>query len=309
MNKNVIIIKQSGMNNNSDWKDEGVYINYCFRKGDYFYVGESKSFGNRKTSYSKEVMDIMCKEEDTSRSLLCYWKSKHVDPVLRCIGKPELVSDSKKPLRKIIEAAAMSNFVFDTYQKCNKRMVSISLEELTFGTAIIILSRKYPIYKSLLIISKILNDISCDAKTVKELASDCQEILNLKREYNIISSAFFDNLSKGKVIAQQGFDRKSLAVNETGYVYNSENLDIFFGDVEYSGISDYKAILYLPPILLYKKDNKFIVKVSLDHRYGGDLGCPGKIMDMILDELKKYDLLSTDVKDILDSNINFVPIL
>lgn len=313
MIENSIIINQSGMDSNTDWMHEGVYLNYCFSEKDYFYVGESKCYGKRSTSYSSKVINMMCKYPDTSRSLFCYWKSDIVNTVLASINKEYLMTDNKKPLRKLLEGSAMSHFMFDTYlNKCNTKTTAMSIDEMKFGIAIIIFSRKYPIHKSIYLANDIYVDLSLGEQKVLEKETDPESIIRLKREYNDISSEFYKYLSKGLVIAQQGYKRKyPIISDDEKYLLLSNNLDVFFGQSE-KFFENYKMLINNKFIRLYQSTSstdKFLVHIRNYYIYQEDLVCSQEDLNNIYIDIGRYLNLSTDIKEIIENSINFLPIM
>ena len=292
---------------NAAWENCAVYFVGIPTKGDIYYVGQARNLVNR-TGYTADVENYKCVNSNTGRFPLVVFTDT-VEGVLKSSG--HLTISSKYKLLDVIEDGGI--VLFDTMGRGNKVRKHIAPLDTMFGAAIIILSRKYNIIDSIKKASLLYGHICENGRKAKLSKGDTKEIAKLKEEYNNISNKFFNSIKKGNIYVQQGIDRECCSFNYHGSIYSKDNIDIISGDYgDLCTIMSDKSNVYIDSvndcvyIFSNTKYNKSIIFLTKNFTKRGDI-----VLDkeLIRNLCQKNNILSSNIVNIIDKNINFVPII
>lgn len=311
MEKRKIVVNKSGIVN-AGWKKFAVYFIGVPSKGDVYYIGKSKNLSKR-TGYTDDVENYKCINQNSGRFPLVLWNNDTVVNYLLSTPRADLAN--KTNFLDIVEDGGIQ--LFETYKKGNKIRKNLKWEDICLGAAIIVFTRKYNILESIRMSLCIYRSVIIGCSLIYTTISDKdnKETRAIKEEFNTLQKVFFNSLSKGEFIVQQGLDRSIFSIKESGTLASINNIDIIFGDwsdyfkhlstVEHRVINSCRD-LSLIEIITEAPINKYIIYLIKPWEHELDFTVDiDKIKD-ICSEIEKC--AGEDIMKLIYNQLNFVPI-
>ncbi len=311
MEKRKVVITKSGIVN-AGWKKFAVYFIGVPFKGDVYYIGKSKNLSKR-TGYTDDVENYKCINQDSGRFPLVLWNNDTVANYLLSTSRPDLAN--KTNFLDIVEDGGIQ--LFETYERGNKIRKNLKWEDICLGAAIIIFTRKYNILESIQRSLSICRSVVIGHSRINATIfdKDNKEIKDIKEEFNALQKVFFDSLSKGEFIVQQGLDRNIFSIKESGMLASIKNIDVFFGDwndyFKHLSTMEHKVInssgdLSLIEIVTDAPTNKYIIYLIKPREHELDFTVDiDKIKD-VCSEIEKC--AGEGIMKLIYDQLNFVPI-